>query len=244
MRPTAGRCCGWQTAIPTCRPSTTRSAAEADTTRPSLIIVHTTIGYGSPHKQGTSEAHGSPLGVEEVALTKQALGWKPQRSFHVPEQALTHLRTAIERGRHAHRAWERRLEAYARAYPDLAREWSETVAGVLPEGWDRDLPSWGGADALATRQASGKVLNVLAQRVPSLLAVTPISLYRPARPSTTRVPSTAKAVPGRNIHFGVRQPHGGDRQRLAYHGGVRPFVATFLLFCGLTCVPGPCALAA
>ena len=206
-------------------------AAEADTTRPSLIIVHTTIGYGSPHKQGTSEAHGSPLGVEEVALTKQALGWEPQRSFHVPEQALTHLRTAIERGRHAHRAWERRLEAYARAYPGLAREWSETVAGVLPEGWDRDLPSWGGADALATRQASGKVLNVLAQRVPSLLGGDADLSVSTSTALNNAGSFDGQSGAGRNIHFGVREhAMGAIANGMAYHGGVRPFVATFFCF--------------
>jgi transketolase len=205
--------------------------AEADTSRPSLIVVRSTIGYGSPHRQGTSEAHGSPLGLEEVALTKRALGWDPQRSFYVPERARAHFGTAVERGRHAQQDWERRFETYAGAHPDLAQEWRETIAGELPEGWDSDLPSWGGADALATRQASGKVLNVLAQRIPPLIggdADLSVSTGTALKDAGSFDGQTGA---GRNIHFGVREhAMGAIANGMAYHGGVRPFVATFFCF--------------
>jgi len=205
--------------------------AEADTSRPSLIVVRSTIGYGSPHKQGTAEAHGSPLGLEEVALTKRALGWDPQRSFYVPERARAHFGTAVERGRHAQQDWERRLETYAGAHPDLAQEWRETMAGELPEGWDSDLPSWGGADALATRQASGKVLNVLAQRIPPLIGGDADLSVSTGTALEDAGSFDGQTGAGRNIHFGVREhAMGAIANGMAYHGGVRPFVATFFCF--------------
>lgn len=207
------------------------SAAEADTTRPSLIVVRTTIGYGSPHKCGTSEAHGSPLGAEEVALTKQALGWDPQRSFYVPEPALAHFRAAVDRGRDAQATWQQRFDEYAQAHPDLAKEWRRTLRGELPGGWDGELPSFGPQDAQATRQAGGKVLNAIAKRVPELIGGdADLSV------STTTALKDAgsfdgQSGTGRNLHFGVREhAMGGIANGMAYHGGVRPFVATFFVF--------------
>src|SRR5262249_14668411 len=125
--------------------------------------------YGSPHKAWTSAAHGSPLGVEEVALTKQALGWEFEDAFHVPEEALRHFRTAVEKGISEQAKWERRFEAFAKEYPDLAAQWRTQAKGALPAGWDADLPKWKIGESLATRVASGKAINAIAKKVPWLL---------------------------------------------------------------------------
>ncbi len=205
--------------------------AEADTTRPSMIVVRTTIGYGSPHKQGTSEAHGSPLGVDEVRLTKQALGFDPERSFFVPDDALSHFREAVARGGDAETAWTRRFEAYAAAEPELAAEFRRVLAGDLPDGWDRDLPTFGVADAQATRQASGKALNVLAKQVPEILggdADLSVSTSTALKDGGSFDGQTGA---GRNIHFGVREhAMGAIANGIAYHRGLRPFAATFFTF--------------
>jgi transketolase len=206
------------------------AAAEADTTRPSIIVVHTTIGYGSPNKHGKSEAHGSPLGVEEVKLTKQALGWDPERSFYVPEDALAHFRSAIDRGRQAQAEWQERVRSYARAFPDLAEEWNRTLRGELPTGWD-DLPAFAPGEAQATRQAGGKVLNAIAKHVPCLvggdadLSVSTSTALKDAGSFDARTGA------GRNFHFGVREhTMGAIANGMAYHGGVRTFVSTFFVF--------------
>jgi transketolase len=205
--------------------------AERDTTRPSIIIVRTTIGYGSPHKQGTSEAHGSPLGADEVKLTKQALGFDPERSFYVPEEALAHFREAVTRGRDAEEAWQRRFDAYAAAHPDLAAEFRRVLAGELPEGWDRDLPRFGPDDAQATRQASGKALNALAKRIPELIggdADLSVSTSTAIKDGGSFDGQTGA---GRNIHYGVREhAMGAIANGITYHQGLRTFVATFFAF--------------
>src|SRR5262249_12408434 len=118
-----------------------RTAVSQDE-RPTFIAVRTTIGYGSPHKAGTSSAHGSPLGPEEVALTKKALGWEWEDPFHIPEESLRHFRTAVEKGIQEQAKWERRFEAYAKDYPQEAELWRTQAKGALPAGWDADLPKW------------------------------------------------------------------------------------------------------
>jgi transketolase len=205
--------------------------AERDTTRPSIIIVRTTIGYGSPHKQGTADAHGSPLGADEVKLTKQALGFDPERSFYVPEEALAHFREAVTRGRDAEEAWQRRFDAYAAVHPDLAADFRRVLAGELPEGWDRDLPRFGPDDAQATRQASGKALNALAKRIPELIggdADLSVSTSTAIKDGGSFDGQTGA---GRNIHYGVREhAMGAIANGIAYHHGLRTFVATFFAF--------------
>jgi transketolase len=207
------------------------AAAKADPSRPSLIVVETTIGYGSPNKQGTSEAHGNPLGADEVRLTKQALGWDPDQSFYVPEAALAHFRSALERGRRAQEDWETRFAAWTKAHPDLAAEWTRALAGELPAGWDADLPRFEATDAQATRQASGKALNTIAARVPDLIGGdADLSV---STSTTIKGGGSFDGVSGagRNIHFGVREhAMGAIANGMAYHGGVRPFVATFFCF--------------
>jgi transketolase len=205
-------------------------SAKAETERPSLIIVDTTIGFGSPHKQGTSKAHGSPLGAEEVALTKEALGWDPVRSFWIPELALVRFRSALARGRRAHDGWRARFAAYEKAHPDLAAEWARSMSNVLPEGWDRGLACWSPGESVATRAASGVVLGAAAEREPAIFG----GDADLSSSTDTKVPGgdfDGRTGAGRNLHFGVREhAMAAIANGMACHGGVRPYVATFFCF--------------
>src|SRR5919108_5509183 len=138
-------------------------AARNEATRPSLILVRTHIGYGSPGKQDTFEAHGSPLGEAEVKLTKQKLGWPLEPPFFVPEQALAHFREAQAKGEREEAAWKEKFSAYSQAYPEMVRELEQATRRILPEGWDAAIPIFpADAKGLATRAASGKILNAFA----------------------------------------------------------------------------------
>ncbi len=206
-------------------------AAQRDP-RPSLIMARTHLAYGSPHKQDRAEAHGAPLGEEEVRLTKENLGWPTEPPFFIPEEALAHFRQALERGRAWEAEWRARFDAYAAEYPDLAEEWRMALAGELPPGWDAALPVFKPEDGpMATRAASGRVLNAIAPRLPSLIGG-----------SADLAPSTKTYLEGlgdfgadnrlgRNLHFGVREhAMGGILNGMALHGGVIPFGGTFLVF--------------
>lgn len=206
--------------------------ARAETERPSLIRVRTTIGYGSPNKANTSEAHGSPLGVEEVRLTKQALGWPLEPDFYVPDEALALFRRAIDDGVAAEAAWRETFAAYAAEYPDLAALWAQFHSDVLPDGWDAGIPVFKPEDGpLATRQASGKVLNAIAPKVPNL-----IGGDADLAPSTNTLlkgydEQQADTPGGRNLRFGVREhAMGAIVNGIAYHGGLIPYGSTFLVF--------------
>src|SRR5207247_8299277 len=147
------------------------AAARRVADRPSLVIVRTHIAYGSPHKQDTPEAHGAPLGQEEVKLTKQRLGWPSLEPFYVPDEALAYWRLPRERGARLEAEWSKKYEAYRQAFPELAAELERRLAGRLADGWDESLPTFAPppaapADAQATRAASGKVLTALAPRPP------------------------------------------------------------------------------
>ncbi len=145
-------------------------AARGETTRPSLIILRTHIGYGSPGKQDTFEAHGSPLGEEEVKLTKKNLGWPAEQPFFIPDPALAHFREAIGKGERAEAEWNERFSSYAREFSDMARELEDALRGVLPMGWEAAIPEFPpDAKGLATRAASGKVLNAIAPKLPTLI---------------------------------------------------------------------------
>jgi transketolase len=199
--------------------------------RPTLIAVRTTIGYGSPHKAGTSAAHGSPLGVEEVALTKKALGWEWPEAFYEPPEALKNFRTALERGAKAQGDWQQRFDAWAKASPDLAAEWRTAAAGGLPPGWDADLPQWKAGESVATRVAGGKALNAIAKHVPWLLG----GDADLSESTKTKIEGPGsfdgQTGEGNNIHFGVREhAMAAIANGMACHGGVRPFVATFFCF--------------
>ena len=204
--------------------------AEAEAEKPSILIVRTTLGYGSPNKAGKAEAHGSPLGADEVVRTKKALGWEHEEPFFVPPEALEHFRQAVTRGVERQAAWEHRFEAWAREFPELAREWRQGLAGELPEGWDADLPRFEAGTKDATRSAAGKALNAIAARVPSLFGGD-ADLAGSTKTTIKGGGSFTTDGTGRNVHFGVREhAMGGVANGLAYHGGIRPFVATFFCF--------------
>jgi transketolase len=205
--------------------------AKLELERPTLILVRTTLGYGSPHKAGTSEAHGSPLGKEEVVLTKRALGWEWEEPFHVPPEALEHFRTAVERGAELQADWEKRFAKYAESFPELAAEWRRRGRGELPDGWDAGLPEFKAGEKDATRTAAGKVENALAAKLPELVggdADLGVSTNTPLKDGGNFDGQTGA---GRNLHFGVREhAMAGIANGMAYHGGVRPFIATFFCF--------------
>ncbi len=222
-------------------------AAQKETERPSLIIINTHLGYGSPHKQDTFEAHGSPLGEEEVKLTKQNLGWPEEPPFFIPEEALRHFRLAIERGKQAESEWHARFANYTEAYPDQAKELQLAITGELPAGWDQDIPRFLSSEGpMATRVASGKTLNAIAARLPALIGgsadldpsthTTLQGMGDFENPSQTVVDKQGSAgggwsYAGKNIHFGVREhAMGAILNGLAAHEGIIPFGATFLIF--------------
>ncbi len=205
--------------------------AIAETQRPTLIRVRTTIGYGSPHKAGSSKAHGSPLGPEEVALTKKALGWEWTEPFFVPPEALAHFRNAVEKGVHAQAEWERRHAEWAKAFPDLAEQWRTERKGDLPPGWDSELPSWKPGASAATRDASQATIQAVAKKIPWLLGGD-ADLSESTKTRIEDAPDfDGTTGAGRNVHYGVREhAMASIANGMAYHGGVRPFVATFFCF--------------
>ena len=196
-------------------------AAQQETERPSLILVRTHIGYGSPHKQDTFAAHGSPLGKEEVTLTKENLGWPVESPFLVPDAVEQHCRQAVHRGRQAEAEWNEKFAAYKQRYPELARELRLLIKGELPPGWDANIPHFpADAKGLATRVASGKIMQAISQNLPGLIGGS-----ADLNPSTYteltdagNFESSAMAVgdlqgsaggggsyAGRNLQFGVRE---------------------------------------
>jgi transketolase len=207
-------------------------AAKRAADRPSLIIVRTHIGFGSPHKQDTAKAHGEPLGLEEVKLTKQNLGWPSLEPFHVPEDALARWREARPRGAKLEGEWRARWAAYAGAHPALAAELERRLAGLLPEGWDGKLPAFTPADGgMATRAASGKVLNAIAPQLPELIGGSADLTGSNLTDVKGAPPFSAGERAGRNFHFGVREhAMGAVLNGLCYHGGFIPYGGTFLIF--------------
>ena len=222
-------------------------SARAELQRPSLIMVRTHIGYGSPGKQDSFEAHGSPLGEEEVRLTKEKLGWPAQPDFYLPDEALAHFREALVKGAAAEAAWETLMQGYAREYPSLAEEFRQVMEGELAAGWQEAILEFpADPKGMATRVASGKVLNALAARLPQLYggsADLDPSTYTALKgmgdfQSVLRNPNDRQGTAGgnwgpagANIHFGVREhAMGAVINGLAAHGGTIPFGATFLTF--------------
>ncbi len=206
-------------------------AAQAETERPSLITVRTRIGFGSP-KQDTAAVHGSPLGATALQATKENLGWPLEPSFHIPDAARAHFRRAVDRGVVWEASWQARLDAYRQAYPELAARFEQEMRGELPAEWDAGLPTFEPEEGpIATRKASGRVLNALSSRVPMLTGG-----------SADLSPSTNTTLVGygdfgfdqdcsRNIHFGVREhAMGAMANGMALHGGVLPYTATFFVF--------------
>jgi transketolase len=183
-------------------------AAMGEAERPSLIMVRSHIGFGSPHKQDTPSAHGSPLGEEEVRLTKEAYGWDPDKEFYVPDEALGHFRGCVERGAELESEWQRRFDAYAQEHPDQASEFGRMVRGELPAGWDAEVPRFHASGAMtATRKSSHEVLQWAASKVPELVG----GSADLATSTLDRIEDAADvekgSYAGRNVHFGVRE-HG------------------------------------
>lgn len=208
------------------------AAAERERGRPSLIRVRSHIGYGAPTKQDTAAAHGEPLGEAEIRGAKDFYGWPTHEPFYVPEAALAHCRRAVERGQVLEEQWRARFEEWRRAYPELAAEWERVHAGRLPAGWDRDVPVFAaGGKAMATRAASGAVLNAVARRVSELIGG---SADLGGSNKTLLEGSgdfAAGAYGERNLHFGVREHvMGAVVNGMALHGGVLPYAGTFLVF--------------
>ncbi len=207
------------------------TAAKETRDRPTLIVIKTIIGYGSPNKGGTSESHGSPLGADEVKLVKDFYGF-PQEAFYVPGEALEHFRESVDKGAEEESAWNETFQAWRSAFPDLASEWDTAMAGELPDGWDADIPVYSGDKQIATRVASGEVLNAIAKHIPTMiggdadLAGSTRTLIKGAENTNYRHPAE------RNLRFGVRE-HGMGVivNGLALHGGIiKPYSATFLTF--------------
>jgi len=227
------------------------AAARSVEGRPSLIVASTHIGFGSPNRQDTWHAHGEPLGVDEVRLTKRALEWPEDRRFYVPEDALLEFRASLDRGSELEAAWRRRMDAFAAAHPHTATQFSRVLAGHLPEDWDSQLPTFTSADGeMATRDAGGAVINALSGIVSNLIGGS-ADLDPSTRTamkgrgdfqgplveqSDNDLPTQGTAggvwgYNGRNIHFGLREhAMAAAITGMALHGGLIPFAATFLSF--------------
>jgi transketolase len=206
-------------------------AAEAEKNRPSIIMVRTHIGYGSPNKHDTAEAHGSPLGVEEVKLTKVNLGWPLEPAFLVPDEAREHFRKALPKGAELESAWEAKMSAYRQEFPELAAEWDRYTRGELTPGWKDKIPVFSPTEKpMATRQASGKVLNAISPVLPTLLGGS-----ADLAPSTDTLIKGEKdfepgSFGGRNFHFGVREHAMGSILNGMAVSGLIPYGATFFVF--------------
>ena len=208
------------------------AAAKAEKDRPSLIVTRTQIGFGSPNRQGTSKAHGEALGKDEIALTKPNLGWPSLDPFVVPAEALAHWREGGARGAAANDSWRQQLIAYAKAFPEDAKEFGRRAQGALPTGWENAIPTFDVSNGnVASRAASGVVLNAIAAVVPELiggsadLAGSNLTTLKGAAFAQAATPG------GRNFAFGIRE-HGmaGIMNGMALHGGVIPYGGTFLVF--------------
>ena len=207
-------------------------SAAAETRRPSLVIVRSRIGFGSPNAEGKSKAHGEALGEEEVKRTKGVYGWPEDAHFLVPGRVSDHMRGAAERGARLEQAWREKLEAYRRAHPAEAASLEAAMSARLPAGWDAGLPAFKPEDGpLATRAASGKALNVLAARIPALIG----GSADLASSNNSLIQGSGDLRKGhhgeRNIRWGVREhAMAGACNGMALHGGVRPYAATFFVF--------------
>jgi transketolase len=206
-------------------------AAKAEAERPSLIVVRSHIGYGSPNKQDTAAAHGAPLGEEEVRLSKEALGWPPEKTFYVPDAVREHMREAVEAGAAQEQEWDALMADYEEAHPDKAaryRRWLDRDPG---EGWEDALPTFEAGEQLATRKASGLTLNELAPEVGYLVGGS-ADLTGSNKTDVTGRSDFQKDNPsGRYFRFGVREhAMAGAMNGMALHGGLQPYGGTFLIF--------------
>jgi transketolase len=221
-------------------------AARDETSRPSLILVRTHLGYGSP-EQDSFKAHGSPLGEADVRKTKQNLGWPVEPDFLVPDDALAHMRKAVDRGAELEQQWNDGFARYAQANQALAADLERSLHSALPDGWDSDIPVFpADATGMATREASGKVMNAIAPKLPALTggsadldpstktALKGLGDFNPplqAGEDAQGSDGGGWSLAGRNLHFGVREhAMGAIANGMAAHLGCIPYTATFLIF--------------
>jgi transketolase len=206
-------------------------ASQREPARPTLVITDTHIGFGSPNRQDTREAHGEALGVEEVRLTKLVYGWPPDAQFLVPDEAKQYMGKAVERGAELENDWNARYSAWAKQHPDLDKTWQHIQNGTLPDGWDKDIPTFpADAKGLATRKSDQQVLNAVAKNMPWLLGGS-----ADLHPSTfTLIDGEADFEPnsygGRNFHFGIREHTMGSILNGMTLTGLRAYGSTFLIF--------------
>jgi len=208
------------------------NTAKNVTDKPSLVICRTTIGFGSPNKAGTSKIHGEKLGADEVALTKQNLGWPEEPAFYVPDEVRERYNETVSRGAELESRWQQTYDAYAAAHPDLAAQWQLGLDRVLPDGWDQNLPAFTPDDGdVATRSASGDTLNVIASRILNLIG----GSADLAGSNNTNLDGfgdyAADGYDNRNLHFGVREHGmGAALNGMMVHGGIVAYGGTFLVF--------------
>jgi transketolase len=208
--------------------------AKSVTDRPTLIVVHSVIGWGSPHKQDTASAHGEALGVEEVALTKKVYGWPEDKFFYVPDGVHQRFAEGIgARGKAAREQWQTKFDSYRKQYAELAREFAQMQAHELPQGWDSDIPSFNAdAKGIATRESSGKVLNAIAARVPWMIGGA--ADLSPSTKTNLKFEGAgsfeADNYGGRNLHFGIREHAMGAVVNGLALSNLRAYGSTFLIF--------------
>ena len=212
--------------------ATALTAAKAETGKPSIIVCRTVIGYGSPNKAGKGSAHGDPLGEEEVGLTKEALGWAAQDAFSVPADAGAHLAQATERGKAKQAEWNAAFSEYREAFPEDGQQLDDALRGTLPTGWEDGLNGlFDKPDPIATRSASGVVMNAISKGVPAFIGGS-----ADLAPSTRTILDDSGHIgngefSGNNLHFGVREhAMGAVANGISLHGGAIPYTATFLVF--------------
>ena len=199
--------------------------------KPSLIIARTHIGFGSPNKQDSEAAHGAPLGPEETKLTKENLGWPLEPTFYIPDEVKKEFQKTISKGKEYESNWQQIYESYNNINNELASEFENVMKGNLPHDWDKNLPTFNKDESLATRQASGKTLNILADNIPAIIGGSADLMDSTNVRIKTSVDSLPDAPHGRNIHFGVREhAMGAIVYGMAAYGGVIPFGSTFLIF--------------
>ena len=208
-------------------------SAQGQSQKPNLIICRTVIGYGSPHKAGTNAAHGEPLGEEEVRLTREKLGWPYPQTFFVPPPVLAHFRQAVDRGKAREAVWQELMKNYRQAFPSEAAQLEADLKGELPVGWDTGFSDLfrESVKPLATRDASGQIMNLAGGRIPSL-AGGAADLAGSTRASLKGLGDFDYGdYRGRNFHFGLREhAMGAITNGMALHGGIIPFAGTFLIF--------------
>jgi transketolase len=205
--------------------------AIAEENRASLIRIRSHIGYGSPHRQDSSEAHGKALGAEEVRLTKQFYGWPLEPDFFVPDEALAEFRRGVDRGSQLENEWKREFDAYAKTNPKEASEFQQMIAGELPAGWDRDLPVFAPKDSLATRESASRAEQAIAQRVWNLFGGAADLNESTFTDIKDGGDFERGNYAGRNLHFGIRE-HGmcSILNGIAVHGGFIPYGSSFFVF--------------